>query len=813
MTGINNIAMEDYEIIVGYKQPITAIAAAFGKSKLVIFHITARHIRDALRLFLITMIVVLACINSSWAGPVNELKRPISTVAVIHCDYSPVSFWNKTTRTPSGFFVDIMDSVAARAGVRVSYICRDSPDEIIDAIENGDADFGVLLKTREREKKLLFSTPIYTTYLSFFARAQSDENPARGPSGHIVGVIDGTESYGKLKDREGVRLQIYGNYREGLFGLLAGEISLFAGEESIVLKQTRETGLEERIKKVGKPFFELQRCLAVRKDHVQLLELMNKTLKDFVSGPEYQQIYLKWYGAPTPYWTNRKVLTVSGAFLIIAIGGIAFWRYVSISKINTELLRTMSERNRTEAALRESEKRYHTLFEQSPDGVVLIDTAGKMIEFNETAHRQLGYSREEFAKLSLSDIDPFESPEEIRARIGKILDAGKDEFEVKHRTKQGDIRYVQVIAQVIILSGSPVFYEIWQDITDHRQAEEALLASEKKYRLLFDFAPVGIVVADLAGNILAANSALEKTLGYTLDEMQHIKLGEVCVNPDEKTQIIDEVTRKGLVEDREVRLIRKDGTIYDALLDINLTEMNGQKVLLTMSRDITEHKLAEKQIQQSLREKETLLREIHHRVKNNLAVISSLLSLQAEGISDEGLRRALEESQQRMKSMALVHEHLYQKNDFSRINYKDFIVDVIKELESIYHKRNGTIEIKLNIEDLTLDIDSAIPCSLIINELVTNAYKYAFPDNRSGELGISFAKEDDAYILTIKDNGIGLPKGVDYRNSNTLGLQIVNVLCKQLRGNLEMRVDRGTEAVITFKPAGDQYGKEKNTDS
>ena len=321
-----------------------------------------RHIRYALRLFLITMIVLLTCIKPSLAGPVNERERPISTVAVMHCEYSPVSFWNKAAGPPSGFFVDIMGSVAARAGLKVSYICRDGWDEVIASIESGEADIGVLLKSREREKKLLFSNPIDTTYLSFFARAESDVDPARVPSDHIVGVVKGSMSYEQLKDRKGIRLQIFSGYREGLFGLLAGEISLFAGEESMVLKQMREARLEDRLTKVGKPFFELQRCLAVRKDNVQLLGLINKTLKDFVSGPEYQKIYLKWYGAPAPYWTNRRVLTVSGVFLVIAISGIAFWRYVSISKINKELIRTMSERDRIEEALRQSEKKFRTLF-------------------------------------------------------------------------------------------------------------------------------------------------------------------------------------------------------------------------------------------------------------------------------------------------------------------------------------------------------------------------------------------------------------------------------------------------------------------
>jgi PAS domain S-box-containing protein len=641
---------------------------------------------------MITMVVIFSS-NNSRAEPADERKIPRSAVAVIHCDYDPVSFWNKTTGTPSGFFVDLMDRVAAHAGLRVRYICRSSWDETITAIVGGGADLGVLLKSEEREKKLLFSTPIDTTYLSFFARSQSNIDPARVPSEYIVGVIKGSMSHEKLKDRKGLRLQIYGGYREGLFGLLAGEIGLFAGEESMVLKQMRETELEDRIKKVGKPFVELQRCMVVRKDNVQLLELMNNTLKDFVSGPEYERIYLKWYGAPMPYWTNRRVLTASGVFLIIAVSGVAFWRYVSISKINTELILTMSERDQAEVALRESEEKFRTLFESAVDDLFIIDTQGKIIDANRTACERLGYTKEEMLSKTIAELNTEEFSGAVPERIEHLLQYGHHVFEAEHR--------------------------------------------------------------------------------------------------------------------------RKDGSAIPVEVNSKMMDFGGKKVLFSIIRDITERKRAEKQIQRSLREKETLLNEIHHRVKNNLAVISSLLGLQAQAINDESLSHALEESQQRIKSMALVHERLYQTRDFSCINYKDFINDIMKELEAIHHKHNGTIVTNLNIEDLTIDIDSAIPCSLIINELVTNAFKYAFPDNRSGELSISFAMEDDAYILAIKDNGVGLPKGVDYRKPTTLGLQIVNVLCKQLRGTFQMRSDRGTEAVITFKPkpAGNQYGKEKNTDS
>ncbi|HXW68624.1 MAG TPA: transporter substrate-binding domain-containing protein [Dissulfurispiraceae bacterium] len=412
---------------------------------------TERHIRNALSLFVITIIMILACLNPSLAEPVSELKKTISLVAAIHCDYSPVSFWNKTTNTPSGFFVDIMDRVALRAGIQVSYICRDSWDETITAIESGKADIGVLMRSKEREKKLLFSTPIYTTYLVFFARSENDVDPEKVPSDNIVGVIKGSMSYEKLKYLEGGRLQIYGGYREALIGLLTGEISLFAGEESMVQKQIRETGLEDRIKKVGKPFVEVQRCLVVRKGNVQLLELMNKTMKDFVRGPEYQKIYLKWYGAPTPYWTNRRVLMASSIFLIIAISGMAFWRYMSISKINRELIRTMSERNQAEEMLRVSEERLRQSAYVANLGIFDHDHLSETIYWSSRQREIYGWRPDETVTLKafIGCIYP-EDLERITAEVRRAHDPeGNGVFRVEHRIirRDGSIRWVTTRSQ------------------------------------------------------------------------------------------------------------------------------------------------------------------------------------------------------------------------------------------------------------------------------------------------------------------------------------------------------------------------------
>jgi len=225
-----------------------------------------------------------------------------------------------------------------------------------------------------------------------------------------------------------------------------------------------------------------------------------------------------------------------------------------------------------------------------------------------------------------------------------------------------------------------------------------------------------------------------------------------------------------------------------------------QEILEGSVIDITERKKAEQLIKQSLKEKEALLREIHHRVKNNMAVVSSLLSLQARTIEDATVRSLFEESQQRVRSMALVHEKLYQTKDLSAINFEDYIKSIISEIINLYRIDTSAITTEINLEGVELDLESAVPCGLIINELLTNALKHAFPNNRSGVLCVHFAKTgEDTCTLTIKDNGVGLAEGFDYKEARSLGLRLVNVLTRQLRGTLQIKSDKGTEAVVTFR--------------
>jgi two-component sensor histidine kinase len=220
--------------------------------------------------------------------------------------------------------------------------------------------------------------------------------------------------------------------------------------------------------------------------------------------------------------------------------------------------------------------------------------------------------------------------------------------------------------------------------------------------------------------------------------------------------------------------------------------------LLSATVDITERKLSEDKLIKSNQEKEVLLQEIHHRVKNNMAIISALLQLQARTINDENVNQLFRDSQSRINSMALVHEKLYQTKDFININFRGYVEELVRHLLNSYGKNDVDLGLAQSIDDINLNIDTMIPCGLILNELVTNSLKHAFENIERPEISISLNVINEQATLVYSDNGKGMPEHVDFDNSKTLGLQIINMLGRQLKGTAELERDGGTKVTIKF---------------
>jgi two-component sensor histidine kinase len=223
------------------------------------------------------------------------------------------------------------------------------------------------------------------------------------------------------------------------------------------------------------------------------------------------------------------------------------------------------------------------------------------------------------------------------------------------------------------------------------------------------------------------------------------------------------------------------------------------KTIADMFALVVEHKIDSENIKKSLKEKELLLKEIHHRVKNNMQVISSLVSLQAGRVEDQDHKNLFNEIMDRIRSMALVHEQLYRTRDLSGINLKDYITQLSRRLMRSYDIKPDKIELKIDADDLYIGIDKAVPCGLITNELISNALKYAFPDDMKGRISVKLCKDDNGKILlNINDNGIGLSKEFNLQNADSLGLELVIMLVEQIDGSLDVTGDKGTDFMISF---------------
>lgn len=375
----------------------------------------------------------------------------------------------------------------------------------------------------------------------------------------------------------------------------------------------------------------------------------------------------------------------------------------------------------------------------------------------------------------------------------------------------GILVFLVIVRQIIALKENKSLYgAAKEEISKREIVEKELQKSEKKYREIVENANEGIISMDLDGLITFVNHRFAEMIGY--EEKELLGRNILSLVDDESFKIVKECSiniRTGKKSQNELKFIKKDGKSIHVLNNVSSIRDNNEYIgCLALVSDITEIKKSNEVIKQSLKEKDTLLREVHHRVKNNMQIISSMLSLQSNRINDQEVLDIFKESQNRVKSMALVHEKLYKSCDMSKIDVKEYIEDIIYYLSSLYVLNPGSIDFDVNIENIYFDIDTAIPVALIVNELVTNSLKYAFPVQIDENLfnfknpmkiKIDIKSNNDKYEMMIKDNGIGLREDFDFDNVSTLGLKIVKVLVGQIKGDIEVLDTKGTVFRIIFQ--------------
>jgi PAS domain S-box-containing protein len=438
---------------------------------------------------------------------------------------------------------------------------------------------------------------------------------------------------------------------------------------------------------------------------------------------------------------------------------------------------------------------------------------GEILFWSRGAADFYGWSKEEAVGRISHHLLQTEFPV-FQTSIERDLSAnGSWAGELKRRRRNGTPVWVASYWVMIRgRNGAPdSIVDISTDISALKATEEALRASESRARALFESASQGILTASPAGYIITANAMIEKLFGYSREELLGQRVEMLLPDRLRHSHTAHHAEYAGHPSTRpmglgqELQARRKDGSEFPVEISLSFVQDGRTGTAVAFISDISLREQSEREVaamvrrlESALAEKTVLLQEVHHRVKNNLAVIGSLLAMQADAIGDSDASRSLMDSKQRVHSMALIHEHLYGTDNLKRVRIDEYAEKLTSELY-ISYSPGASVAVHAEAEPLELSIEQAIPCGLILNELVSNALKYAFPDHRSGKVVVKITRLVPGFIsVSVRDDGAGLPADFDWQNATSLGLKIVQILTRQLGGTIELVRERGTEFRFSF---------------
>jgi len=337
--------------------------------------------------------------------------------------------------------------------------------------------------------------------------------------------------------------------------------------------------------------------------------------------------------------------------------------------------------------------------------------------------------------------------------------------------------------------------------------------SDLLFRQVVEAAPNAMVMINTSGRIEMVNAQAERVFGYARAEMlgQPVELlvpGRARNHhPVLRDSFFADPRTRPMGAGRDLFALRKDGSEFPVEIGLNPIDTEDGAMVLSAIVDISDRRQKEERIQAALREKDVLLGEIHHRVKNNLQIVYSLLDLQSARIADTMVLDMLRDSQNRIRSMALIHQTLYQSKDFSKVDFGRFLDSLVPTLLASYGIDQNDITLSINADRVVLPIDAAIPCGLVVNELVSNALRHAFPPGATGRIEVNLSNEPDGVIvLSVSDDGVGVAETIDFTNTSTLGLQLVLLLAEQLGGTVVMHRCKPTRFLVRFSVALSQQG-------
>ena len=447
---------------------------------------------------------------------------------------------------------------------------------------------------------------------------------------------------------------------------------------------------------------------------------------------------------------------------------------------------------------------YQQAFDSSPDGLLVVDPLGRIVQANTQAYALFGYAPGELHHQPIEALVPKHLTQghighrESYAKAPHARSMGGQGLQLAGLRKDGSEFSVDVMLSPLRGDTGPMTLCVVRDVTER-------VHTERLMRDLLESAPDAMVIVNAQGEIELVNSQTETLFGFARKELLGKPI-EVLIpkrfrahHPRYRSGYHANPRVRPMGEELQLYGLRKDGSEMPIEISLSPLKTSNGTLVVSAIRDISSRKRAEHLLLDSLKEKEMLLKEIHHRVKNNLAVISSLFSLQSNNLDDEHMKTILRQCQDRVRSMALVHETLYSHN-LAEVDFAEYVTSLSAQLLSNYSLSTDQIQMVTALEPILLSIDMAVPCGLILNELITNALKHGLRDGRRGRLLVALRRISPAhFVLEVSDDGCGLPPGFNLTSGTSLGKRLIRSLTKQLNGQVQFTsANPGTQVLLTL---------------
>lgn len=712
----------------------------------------------------------------------------------------------------TGFAIDVMNEIANLGQFKVQYKLYPNFSTVVDALIAGEGDLipnsGIL---SDRLDQFVFTSPVETFYVRIIVRkGDSRIQNLSDLMGKTVSVVEKNVGLFLLKDRHDLQLRIESDLQDALLSLISGNVDAILYPGSVALAMARKADIDDRIELVGEPVKEVKRGIRLLKGDEELRDQLEPIVRSFVKSEAYKRIYAKWYGNSRPFLSVTQIWSFFAVSLVLITVMFLVWRHVSLKNLNNRLRAENADKTRD---LRLNQALLEAAGRTAKLGGWELDLETRLVRWTEQVYKIHDLPQGMQPKTVEDALSYY--PENDRVIVEEVLTRAIEEgrsydIETRFVSATGEHLWVRSVCQPQVLNGKVVkLTGTIQDITERKEAELELFETEFKYRNLFNNMLHEVhlweLVRDDSGKIetwrlIDLNSAAEKSWGKNRDEVIG-KTAEEIFSPAARDLFMPIVTK-----------IFSEGAPYmwesyfpdlDQYLQMNSVPWG--EYFISTGMDITESKnmqlkiIEEKERAEALvQEKEILIQEVHHRVKNNLQVILSMLSLQKRTSQGDHEVHALNESSRRVRVMAKLYEHLYQSDNVSDIGPKEYLSEVLNDALHAAGASDG-VEANLDCDDVTLKIKSATALAQIISELMSNCLKHAFPDGK-GNIAVSLKRINEKELcLTVSDDGVGLPAGFDEKKLKSMGMKLVSALVAQIGGTKQIKSSGGTTVKITFE--------------